>query len=353
MTTRTVPVPVCARAFAFALLLGVAVGAAERRSTLIKAATGLVRPNAGPAQRRLALIRAAADGEKAVAVLRRGLRDSNPVVRRTAARLLQQAGAAGQPGLVEAFRDQDSVVRQTALKGLIRLPGGDDGPVFRQALDDPNLGVRLHAVGELAAAAASGAAEATRLLQIAAKDSHDTVRLTATRALWPFHRHVVPLRERSDWDHEVTVVEAVSLPKEQWRFRLDPGREGHQAGWFKPEYDDAQWDTIAIEQAWQKAGHDYIGVAWYRRTVDLPDKPAGTVNAVELAFDGVDECAWVWLNGTYVGDHDVGPSGWNQPFTLDVTDAVRWNAANQVTVRAMNTAHAGGIWRPVRVEVLR
>jgi len=67
----------------------------------------------------------------------------------------------------------------------------------------------------------------------------------------------------------------------------------------------------------------------------------------------VDECAWVWVNGQYVGQHDIGPVGWDQPFRLDITKNVTWGQKNQITVRAMNTAMAGGIWRPVVIEVLK
>ncbi|MBN2449261.1 MAG: hypothetical protein JXR77_02665, partial [Lentisphaeria bacterium] len=118
-------------------------------------------------------------------------------------------------------------------------------------------------------------------------------------------------------------------------------------------FDDSAWPPIAIEQTWEKAGHPYDGVAWYRRWIELPPEPQGTIHAVELAFGGVDECTWVWLNGAYVGDHDLGPSGWNRPFSLDVTGLVRWGARNQLTVRVHDSAHAGGIWQPVRLEVLR
>ena len=51
--------------------------------------------------------------------------------------------------------------------------------------------------------------------------------------------------------------------------------------------------------------------------------------------------------------HDDGPAGWDQAFTLDVTKELVWGKRNQITVRAMNTAHAGGIWKPVLIEVLK
>jgi hypothetical protein len=303
----------------------------------------------GPAERRIALIEAA-KGAAAVPSLASGLNDENAVVRRTAARLLAEQGEPGKLALVPACQDTDMLVRLTALKALAQGAKGE--AMLIAAVGDQSPMVRLFAVEQLAAQhPRSKAAEAA--LAKAASDEDEQVRNLAVRAQWPFHRDVVSIRDRKDWDHEVEVIQAIPLPKENWRFRLDPKREGHRKKWFAPEFDDSKWKAIAIEQAWQKAGYDYIGVSWYRRQVELPAKPEGTVNAVEICFDGVDECAWVWINGVYVGGHDIGPGGWDKPFHLDVTKEIRWGATNQVTVRAMNTAHAGGIWKPVRFEVLR
>ena len=74
--------------------------------------------------------------------------------------------------------------------------------------------------------------------------------------------------------------------------------------------------------------------------------------ALELCFGGVDESAWVWLNGKYVGQHDEGPSGRDRPFRLDITKEANWGKVNQLTVRVLNTELGGGIWKPVSVEAL-
>ncbi len=141
-------------------------------------------------------------------------------------------------------------------------------------------------------------------------------------------------------------VRQLPLPKDGWRFKLDPQEKGHLKKWFAAAFDDSGWAQIAIEQAWQKAGYDYVGAAWYRRDFTLPEKPA-RVAGVQIQFEAVDETARVWINGKYVGEHDIGPDGWNVPFRLDVTEAMRWGQQNQITVRARNTEKAGGIWKPV------
>ena len=188
-----------------------------------------------------------------------------------------------------------------------------------------------------------------RLLRSACQDADSGVRRLAAAQFWTFTRDVVPLRKRAAYDHDVTVLLSIPLPKEGWKLAYDPGRDGHIWKWYDLGFDDATWEATTIESVWRKG---YIGVAWYRRWIDLPPEPPSHV-AADLCFDAVDECAWVWVNGVYVGEHDVGPVGYDEPFTLDVTRELKWGERNQITVRAMNTAGAGGIWRPVRFELLK
>ena len=301
------------------------------------------------AERRNAVIGLSAEGAKALPQLIQALDDANPLVRRAAARGLSALGDPAQAALRKALGNSDPLVRRTALKGLCRLTKADPLPVLGTALDDAHPLVRQCAVSRLVTIRPQ-TKQISALLERAGKDEVDAIRAMAVKALWPFHRDNVSIRDRH-YDHDVQVAQTIRLPKEGWRFRLDPKRDGHNRKWFAPRFADAKWRAIAIEQAWQKAGVDYIGVAWYRRWIDLPPKPRHL--AAELHFQGVDESAWVWVNGTYVGQHDVGPQGWNLPFRLDVTKELKWGERNHVTVRAMNTAHAGGIWRPVELEVLR
>ncbi len=94
-----------------------------------------------------------------------------------------------------------------------------------------------------------------------------------------------------------------------------------------------------------------LGVAWYRRSFTLPVRPEA--ERFELVFGAVDESTWVWLNGQPAGVHDIGPSGWDREFALDVSKGLRWGGANKIAVRVYNTAQAGGIWKPVTLRGLR
>ncbi len=314
------------------------------------AAPGTPGDIASLAERRVALMECAGGGPEAIARLAEALNEDNLVLRRTAVRLLGDLGVPAKEALGRALDNDDVVVRRTALWAICGIPEVDAVPYLARALEDEQGLVRQSTVEQLAEIEPR-TDKVIALLKVAQQDRMDSVRKVATSALWPFRGERIPLRERKDYDHDITLAQSIPLPKDGWRFRLDPGRDGHLKDWFLPDFKDEAWDLAAIEQAWQEGGYEHVGVAWYRRWIELPEKPQHT--AVELSFKGVDECAWVWVNGIYVGEHDVGPEGWNQPFLLNITEELTWGGKNQITVRAMNTQHAGGIWRPVAIEVLQ
>lgn len=278
-----------------------------------------------------------------------GLDDENLVVRRTAARLLAAMGAPAGKSLARAFGNDDALVRRIALRAL--CGSGPDRALgwADRGLADKDPAVRRVAVDWLVAQEPRNDA-VTALLLKARGDGDAAIRETASVALFPFQRANISLRNRTDYDHDVRVVDRIVLPGEGWEFRTDPGDEGHIKGWCAGG-DGPGWSRISVGRTWESQGHEYDGVAWYRVSFALPHKPA-RVTAVDLAFDGVDEGAWVWLNGEYIGSHDIGKAGWNKPFQLDVTQEIRWGGQNLLVVRVVDSAAAGGIWKPVRVEVL-
>jgi hypothetical protein len=303
-----------------------------------------------PAERRAALLRQAAKGPKAIPALTAALDDENLVVRRTAARLLVEMGQPARSALAKALNNSDVMVRRTALWALCDPLTAEALPALSQALQDPQVPMRQAAVHLLVALQPRTEA-VTALLEAARQDEASAVRDVAAQALWPFYKETVSVRDRKDWDHDIQVVQTIPLPKDGWRFQTDPRQDGHLKGWFETGFDDSGWAKVHIEEAWEPQGFKYDGVAWYRGWFDLPAQPEHL--AVEIRFGAVDECTWVWINGQYVGQHDLGPEGWDRPFTLDVTPALQWGQKNQITVRVYDSTQAGGIWKPVQMEVLR
>ena len=296
------------------------------------------------------------DVQAKIAALKKGLRSEKTIARRRAARRLLAMGEAAKPAILELARSEDVVVRRAALHRIHGLLGAKALPVLARALDDPSPLVRVVAVEELLAMEPRSE-EVKQSLTRATHDEDTAVRKMAAEAFWTFQRNVVPLRKRPGWDHAIEVISRLPLPKTGWKFRADPSRDGHVRKWFEPGLDQADWIDIETEVFWhdalpEKVGR-YLGIGWYRTTVTFPPKPEGTINEVVLRFEAVDESTWLWLNGEYAGVHDVGPNGWRTTFDIEITPFVKWGSPNQITVRVLNTAGAGGIYKPVEFQVLK
>ena len=302
------------------------------------------------AERRSALLEQAAKGTGSVSALAAALEDENLVVRRTAARLLVEMGAPARETLTKALDNSDFLVRRAALWAVCDPLTGNSLPHLKKAIKDSDPLMRLTAVN-LLVQLKPRTKEINDLLDQARQDESGPVRDVAAQAVWPFFKEPISIRDRKEWDHDINIVQTISLSKDGWRFRTDPKADGHLQKWFTPTLDDSTWLPISIESAWEEQGQKYDGVAWYRGSFDLPAKPDSL--AAEIAFGGVDEIAWVWINGQYVGQHDLGTEGWDKPFTLDVTKELKWGQKNQITVRVYDSAYAGGIWKPVKIEVLK
>ncbi len=307
--------------------------------------------SSNPAERVEALHRLAEEnGDLFFVCLGAFLHDEDLKVRRAAAEMLVDRGLPAKDMLRESLYNSAPAVRRVALLGLETL-GEVTVDDLAVAIKDSNEVLRWEATRLLLEREMTD--QVQELLSAAQNDPRRTISDMARRSLWVsrFGVERQTLREQFPY-RAIDVVDEYTLPAEDWKFRRDPESFGHDRRWFAEDYDDSEWDTIGIEKAWQQFGYEYIGVAWYRTEFELPEQV--DCDGAEIRFEGVDESAWVWINGEYVGSHDIGPSGWNLPFDLDIPhDLINWGAKNRIAVRVMNTAHAGGIWRPVTVHFLK
>ncbi len=147
-----------------------------------------------------------------------------------------------------------------------------------------------------------------------------------------------------------------------WLFRLDPSALGASAGWFRSDAAAPGWREVQVPHTWQvePGNTEYRGLAWYRRTFDVP--VAWSDCAVRIEFEAVFHTATVWVNGKEAGRH-VG-KGYTA-FTLDIGPLLRYGVVNSVAVlvdnafnesmlprgRSSDWAHDGGIYRPVHLLV--
>lgn len=110
-------------------------------------------------------------------------------------------------------------------------------------------------------------------------------------------RHILFLEHTSDqqyyhYAYTPPVVpyayEEVAKVPVQWKFRLDESKHSQRhRSYAASDFDDSDWDTIDIGQAWEDQGYGgYDEAAWYRASIEV-DAEEG--RPVHLAFGGVDK----------------------------------------------------------------
>lgn len=117
-----------------------------------------------------------------------------------------------------------------------------------------------------------------------------------------------------------------------WQFALDP-----DAVWPLPA--DVVWDrsiTVPFTPETSASGVQETGfyaACWYRREFDAPPHQPG--ERVLLHFGAVDYQATVWVNGEKIITHEGGYTS----FCCDITDQLRDDGPQVVTVRAYDDPH--------------
>ncbi|MEO5367183.1 MAG: hypothetical protein H7831_12715 [Magnetococcus sp. WYHC-3] len=129
-------------------------------------------------------------------------------------------------------------------------------------------------------------------------------------------------------------------------FPEDSGNRGVVDGWAREDFSDAAWPTMALPSTWQNAGHEYSGVLWFRRQVDVPAGWAG--RDLLLGIGAVDKTDITYFNGEQVGATGQGfeQQHWNVPRVYRVPGRLVKKGINVVAVRAYSFIYHGGLIGP-------
>lgn len=146
---------------------------------------------------------------------------------------------------------------------------------------------------------------------------------------------------------------------DDWKFYL-----GTSSTAQNPGFNDSQWESVtlphdfSISQSYTTSGEAESGflpggTGWYRKTITMPEAYAD--QRIVIQFDGVYANAYVYVNGTQVGEHHYGYTG----FALDITDYLTCDGSteNVIAVKAVNQIPSSrwysgsGIYRDVTLVI--
>lgn len=115
----------------------------------------------------------------------------------------------------------------------------------------------------------------------------------------------------------------------QWDFSFDDANEGEEKLWFEtPSFDQKIQVPFTYETKASGIGEDaFHPNIWYHRTFEVPVEKVD--KQVILRFQASDYTTKVWLNGTFIGEHDGG----NVAFSFDVTKVVVASGENKLVVK--------------------
>ncbi len=193
--------------------------------------------------------------------------------------------------------------------------------------------------------------------------------LTASLCIPAFPAEYVPAAVTDEiiWSDEETVLvnnndvgsTRSSNFNEGWKFYL-----GDSGTAQNPDFIDSSWKDVNLPHDFSisqnftssyeaESGFLPGGTGWYRKKFTLPDTLEG--KSIVLNFDGVYSDAYVYINGTPIGEHHYGYT----PFAFDISDLLHCDNSteNVIAVKAVNNIptsrwySGSGIYRDVSLIV--
>lgn len=142
-----------------------------------------------------------------------------------------------------------------------------------------------------------------------------------------------------------------------WFFRKDVRNAGLPAKeMLLRNFSSERWTKVDVPARLERTSvGPYLGTGWYATVFTVPKDWAA--RSMDILFEGVDEQAWVYLNGKLIGEHTVKSEGvdvgilWNEPFIVHAgTENINTGGKNLLIVKTHASKGAHGIWKPVKIR---
>jgi len=135
--------------------------------------------------------------------------------------------------------------------------------------------------------------------------------------------------------------QAAEAKWEAEHFLQDPGNQGFDLGYARPEFVESGWQSMRLPKHWEAAGLLIDGAVWFRKTVDVPVEWAG--KDLALSLGPIDDFDVTYFNGTKVGaiGHET-PNFYLVPRKYTIPGALVHAGRNLIAVRVFDHFGEGG-----------
>lgn len=116
-----------------------------------------------------------------------------------------------------------------------------------------------------------------------------------------------------------------------WEIIFDEQNEGKSGNWMMTEVfnEHPSVSNIKVPSAWETIKQDYEGVAFYKKSFEVPANWEGKV--IRIQFGAVNYLSEFWLNDEIVGYHEGGFT----PFEFRVDEMIKAGEVNVLTMRVV------------------
>ena len=157
------------------------------------------------------------------------------------------------------------------------------------------------------------------------------------------------MRKQEDFREKLEAAAGLDLDKlqaearkrvEEWNLVIEREDAGMVNGWYRPDIDDAGWNTMTLPVLWEQAGLPGLaGVVWFRKTITLD--AARARQEIILNLGPVDDSDYTYINGHLIGKT---LDQYNQNRRYVVSPDLLREGENLIAVRVIDTGGGGGIW---------
>ena len=169
------------------------------------------------------------------------------------------------------------------------------------------------------------------------------------------------LRELHNYDEALELLDVyVQSPQKadvRWRAVMDTWWKEHDpagrsvAALSAIRFDDSSWPALRPEGFWEKSAvpalHDFDGIVWFRKTVDLSAQQAG--DDATLSLGPIDDADVTWVNGKRIGSME----GWDTQRVYAIRRGVLRAGKNVIAVGVLDSGGGGGMWGSAQQRSIR